>query len=109
MNILHFCDKGRTKKAFFKCEVLRLISDDIRFHDPLGHVLSSLDGVSRADVNYTEGKVFTEFDPRIVSVGDIINAINSMGYGITNPESVAVNLKMQTNGKAKRVVEIQNQ
>jgi len=88
MKIFQLWNKRKVKeKTVLECEVLRLTSENIRFYDPVGHALSSLDGITRADVDYARGEILAEFDPNTVSLGEIVHAINSMGYRITKSEN----------------------
>ena len=71
------------KKAVFDFQVLAYRG--IRSYDPLGRGLSAIDGVSRVDVDYLKGRVWTEFDPNVVTVGQIVQVINSCGFRTNIP------------------------
>jgi len=46
--------------------------------------LNRLDGVT-ASVNYATERAAVEFDPNVVSTGDLLSAVESIGYGATLP------------------------
>lgn len=80
--------KSAKRKEKFECRIRRTGSSGITHYDPIGQILSSIDGVSRADVNYLSGEVFTEFDPSVVTVGTIVQAINSAGFKAILPSGL---------------------
>ena len=51
--------------------------------------LSKREGVGQAEVNFATGTPRVRFDPERVSVGDLVSAVGTMGYGLAAVEPAA--------------------
>lgn len=56
-------------------------------------VLSKLDGVNTATVNLASEKAYVTYNPKMVTVGDMKNAINELGYQYLGVEGEAEDLE----------------
>ena len=52
------------------------------------------DGVTRAAVNFATERVTAHYDPAVLSVDDIITAIEKAGYGAMEPSETACSVSV---------------
>jgi copper chaperone CopZ len=55
--------------------------------DRVAHMLNALEGVKTAEVSFSEGHARVQYDPTLMTVAAMENAISKLGFGTENFEA----------------------